>query len=128
MKNLKDIIIERLVLSKNKPNTEDHPFDLTFNDFYEVMEAYQQDAERPSFKAVYLWPITKTPKLLNFSYNAYLDSIFIHYKGDNMITVQFLGRNKRKTRIYIDNDEELLRTFDEKTIIELYNYFISFTK
>jgi hypothetical protein len=128
MKNLKDIINERLILSKNKQNSEEHPFDLTFNDFYEVMEAYQRDAERPSFKAVYLWPITKTPKLLNFSYNAYLDSIFIHYKGDNMLTVQFLGRNKRKTRIYIDNNEELLRTFDEKTITELYNYFISFTE
>jgi hypothetical protein len=128
MKNLKDIISERLILSKNKQNSEEHPFDLTFNDFYEVMEAYQQDAERPSFKAVYLWPITKTPKLLNFSYNAYLESFFVEYKGDNMITVQFLGRNKRKTRLYIDSDEELRRTFNEKTIEELYNYFTTFVK
>lgn len=127
MKNLKDIISERLILSKNKQNSEEHPFDLTFNDLYEAIEAYQRDAERPSFKAVYLWPITKTPKLLNFSYNAYLDSVYI-LKGNKTITVQFLGRNKRKTRIYIDNDEELYRTFDEKTITELYNYFTSFTK
>ena len=122
MKNLKDIISERLVLSKNKSNQV-----ITFEDLYIAIEKYQYNYDR-KFKAVYLWPITKTPKLLNFSYNAYLDSIFIHYKGDNMITVQFLGRNKRKTRIYIDNNEELLRTFDEKTITELYNYFISFTK
>lgn len=126
MKNLKDIISERLVLSKNKSNTEEHPFDLTFNDFYEAMETYQRNADRPSFKAVYLWPITKTPKLLNFSYNAYLESVYI--KDSKTITVQFLGRNKRKTRIYIDNDEELRRTLDEKTITELYNYFTSFTK
>ena len=125
MKNLKDIITERLVLSKNKPNTEDHPFDLTFNDLYEAIEAYQHETDS-TFKAVYIWPITKTPKLLNFSYNAYLESVYI--KDSKTITVQFLGRNKRKSRIYIDNDEELHRTFDEKTITELYNYFISFTK
>lgn len=122
MKNLKDIIIERLVLSKNKSNQV-----ITFDELYIAVEKYQYNYDR-KFKAVYLWPIIKTPKLLNFSYNAYLDSVFIHYKGDNMITVQFLGRNKRKTRIYIDNDEELHRTFDEKTITELYNYFTSFTK
>lgn len=121
MKNLKDIINERLVLSKNKSNQV-----ITFEDLYIAAEKYQYTFDR-KFKAVYLWPITKTPKLLNFSYNAYLDSLFIH-KGDNMITVQFLGRNKRKTRIYIDNDEELLRTFDKKTITELYNYFTAFTE
>lgn len=126
MKNLKDIISERLILSKNKPNTEDHPFDLTFNDFYEVMEAYQQDADRPSFKAVYLWPITKTPKLLNFSYNAYLESVYI--KDSKTITVQFLGRNKRKSRIYISNDEELLRILDETTIWRIYDYCSSFIR
>ena len=120
MRNLKDIITERLVLSKTKSN-------ITFEDLYIAVEKYQRDYDR-KFKAVYLWPITKTPKLLNFSYNAYLDSFYIHYKGDNMITVQFLGRNKRKTRIYIDNDEELYRTFDEKTIRELYNYFTTFTE
>lgn len=122
MKNLKDIINERLVLSKNKSNQV-----ITFEDLYIAIEKYQYNYDR-KFKAVYLWPTTKTPKLLNFSYNAYLDSVFIRYKGDNMITVQFLGKNKRKTRIYIDNDEELRRTFDEKTITELYNYFTSFTK
>ena len=122
MKNLKDIIFERLVLSKNKSNQL-----ITFGDLYIAVEKYQQEYSR-RFKAVYLWPITKTPKLLNFSYNAYLDSFFIHYKGDNMITVQFLGRNKRKTSIYIDSDEDLRQTFDEKTITELYNYFISFTE
>jgi hypothetical protein len=122
MKNLKDIISERLVLSKNKSNQV-----ITFEDLYIAVEKYQQEYGG-TFKAVYLWPITKTPKLLNFSYNAYLDSFYIRYKGDNIITVQFLGRNKRKTRMYIDNDEELRRTFDEKTITELYNYFISFTE
>ena len=122
MKNLKDIISERLVLSKNKSNQV-----ITFGDLYIAIEKYQQECSR-TFKAVYLWPITKTPKLLNFSYNAYLDSVSIQYKGDNMISVQFLGRNKRKTRMYIDNDEELHRTFDEKTITELYNYFISFAE
>lgn len=120
MKNLKDIIFERLVLSKNKPNTEEHPFDLTFNDFYEAMETYQRNADSSSFKAVYLWPITKTPKLLNFSYNAYLDSVYI--KDSKTITVQFLGRNKRKSRIYISNDEELLRILDETTIWRIYDY------
>lgn len=120
MKNLKDIIFERLVLSKNKLNTEEHPFDLTFNDFYEAMETYQRNADSSSFKAVYLWPITKTPKLLNFSYNAYLDSVYI--KDSKTITVQFLGRNKRKSRIYISNDEELLRILDETTIWRIYDY------
>lgn len=127
MKNLKDIISERLILSKNKPNTEDHPFDLTFNDLYEAIEAYQRDADRTSFKAVYLWPITKTPKLLNFSYNAYLDSVYI-LKGNKTITVKFLGRNKRKSRIYISNDEELLRILDETTIWKIYDYCASFIK
>ena len=89
MKNLKDIINERLVLSKNKSNQV-----ITFEDLYIAVEKYQYNYDR-KFKAVYLWPIIKTPKLLNFSYNAYLDSVFIHYKGDNMITVQFLGRNKQ---------------------------------
>ena len=123
MKNLKDIILERLVLSKNKSNQV-----ITFEDLYIAVEKYQYDYDR-KFKAVYLWPITKTPKLLNFSYNAYLDSVFIKtHNKDNMITVQFLGRSLRKTRIYIDNDEELRRTFDEKTITELYNYFTTFTE
>ena len=131
MKNLKDIITERLnitnnviserlILSKNKQNSEEHTFDLTFNDFYEAMETYQRNADRPSFKAVYLWPITKTPKLLNFSYNAYLESVYI--KDSKTITVQFLGRNKRKRRIYISNDEELLRILDETTIWRIYDY------
>ena len=120
MKNLKDIISERLVLSKNKSNQI-----ITFDELYNAVEKYQYNYDR-KFKAVYLWPITKTPKLLNFSYNAYLESVYI--KDSKTITVQFLGRNKRKTRIYIDNDEELRQTFDEKTITELYNYFISFTK
>lgn len=122
MKNLKDIISERLILSKNKSNQV-----ITFGDLYIAVEKYQSEVNN-TFKAVYLWPITKTPKLLNFSYNAYLDSVSIQYKGDNMLSVQFLGRNKRKTRIYIDSDADLHRTFDEKTITELYNYFTSFTK
>ncbi len=121
MKNLKDIILERLVLSKTNSNQV-----ITFEELYIAVEKYQYEYSR-RFKAVYLWPITKTPKLLNFSYNAYLDSFYIH-KGDNMITVQFLGRNKRKTRIYIENDEELRQVFREKTITELYNYFTTFTE
>lgn len=121
MRNLKDIITERLIINKNGKST------ITFTELFDAIAEYQWKTEG-TFKSVYLWPITKTPKLLNFSYNAYLDSVFMGHHKDTMITVQFLGRNKRKTRIYIDNDEELYRTFDEKTITELYNYFTSFTK
>ena len=114
MKNLKDIINERLVLSKNKSNQV-----ITFEDLYIAVEKYQYNYDR-KFKAVYLWPIIKTPKLLNFSYNAYLESVYI--KDSKTITVQFLGRNKRKSRIYISNDEELLRILDETTIWRIYDY------
>lgn len=121
MKNLKDTILERLVISKkNKSN-------ITFEELFNAIAEYQWKTEG-TFKSVYLWPITKTPKLLYFSYNAYLDSIFIKHYKNNTITVQFLGRNKRKTRTYIDTDEELYKILDEKTITELYNYFTSFTE
>lgn len=123
MKTINNYIQERLVISKTKNSNKG----ITFGDLYNAVEKYQHETDS-TFKAVYLWPITKTPKLLNFSYNAYLESFFVEYKGDNMITVQFLGRNKRKTRLYIDSDEELRRTFDEKTIEELYNYFTTFVK
>lgn len=121
MRNLKDIITERLIINKNGKST------ITFTELFDAIAEYQWKTEG-TFKSVYLWPITKTPKLLNFSYNAYLDSVFIKHLKNNSIIVQFLGRNKRKTRTYVDNDEELYKIFDEKTITELYNYFTSFTE